>query len=421
VVVLPGLIRAAKTVCEMLSANLEGRTVCAFELPGLGASSAPAAGVSIASVSSMLADAIAAAGLADAPVVAFDLAAPLAAALPTGAPRLMTELESARRWAQQAFRPQDLRPRDDGTHLTALFAHLRDAHVLDPVGSRRAAREGLPLPDARALDEMIVTAGWSPQAYGELWSVCLQAIPGLADDRSFPFGTLADALSTLGGTDYSEPVMQAPGHGLWRDYVDIKRGRVHLRRAGHSVRPDRTGRPDCVDHPERADRQDHSVRPLIALHSAPGSAAPLQRLIDGLGESRPVIAPDFIGNGDSSRPDAPVDIARLGRDVVELATTLGLAEYDLWGTHSAAADTGIRRRPAGKLFPRDRARHLGALPATGLEHASRHVPLLAVVQGRARGRTAAPRSGCGLPAPVGDGPADQRSHLSSQLPRRVRV
>jgi pimeloyl-ACP methyl ester carboxylesterase len=336
VVVLPGLIRAARTVCEALAATLEGRAVCVFELPGLGASSAPAEEFSISSISKMLGDAIHAEGLSDAPVVAFDLAAPLALALPAGAPRFMTELDSARSWARQAFRPGNLQPRDDGTHLTALFAHLRNAHVLDPDGSRRAARDGLPLPDAQALNDMILEAGWSPQAYAALWSVCLQAIPPLADQRTISFATLADELSDITGPDHVESSTKAPRDGLWRDHVDIPRGRVHLRRAGHSVRPDRSGLPVSSDRSGRPDRSDHPGRPLIALHSAPGSAAPLQRLIEGLGESREVIAPDFIGNGDSSRPDAPVDIARLGLDVIELAAALGLSEYDLWGTHTGA-------------------------------------------------------------------------------------
>jgi pimeloyl-ACP methyl ester carboxylesterase len=49
-----------------------------------------------------------------------------------------------------------------------------------------------------------------------------------------------------------------------------------------------------------------------------------------------VIAPDFIGNGDSDKIDAPVDIATLARDALSVADALGLQRFDLWGTHTGA-------------------------------------------------------------------------------------
>ncbi len=312
VVVLPGLIRAAKTVCETLATRFQDHSFHVFELPGIGASSVPRPDLNIASVAGSLADAIAAMRLIGAPVVAFDLAAPVAAALPGASRRSMVELDTARSWAANGYNPPDLSLRDDGSHLTALFAHLRNAHVLDPKGNRRAARQGLPLPDPEALNEMVLTAGLEPSRYAALWSVCLSGVAQLGDYSPTPLEGLDQALGPSSGQDHHESMVQPYRSGIWRDYVDISRGRIHLRRAGHGGRP------------------------LIALHSAPGSAAPLTPLIQGLGASRSVIAPDFIGNGESSRPDAPVDIARLGQDVVELAKALGLEHYDLWGTHTGA-------------------------------------------------------------------------------------
>ena len=78
-------------------------------------------------------------------------------------------------------------------------------------------------------------------------------------------------------------------------------GRMHLRRAGPAGR-----------------------RPVIALHSAPGSSAPLAGLIEALATDRDVIAPDYLGNGESDKPSGRVDIAELARDVVALADTLAL-------------------------------------------------------------------------------------------------
>jgi len=42
-------------------------------------------------------------------------------------------------------------PRPDGTHLTALFAHLRDLEILEPSDRSRPARHGSPYlePDQR--------------------------------------------------------------------------------------------------------------------------------------------------------------------------------------------------------------------------------------------------------------------------------
>ncbi|MEN9774950.1 MAG: hypothetical protein RL322_2020 [Pseudomonadota bacterium] len=311
VIVLPGLIRAAQVACESLTALLPGRTLCAIELPGIGASSSPAI-CTLDSIAQMLAEAIDGAGLAGAPVVAFDLAAPLALRLPNVGQRVFPGLDAACAWAKQGLQPPDLSARDDGAHLTALFAHLRDCHVLDPEGSRCAARAGAPLPDAEALDAMMVTAGFRPAQYAALWAVCLEAVGALVRHPSPTLDQLANALGDPVGDDGPTLPSARPQAGIWRDYVDLPRGRAHLRRCGM------TGRA------------------LIALHSAPAGSAPLGHLLEGLGSSRSVIAPDFIGNGDSTRPDHPVDIARLGQDVIELADALNLQEFDLWGTHTGA-------------------------------------------------------------------------------------
>ena len=102
--------------------------------------------------------------------------------------------------------------------------------------------------------------------------------------------------------------------GIWCDYADIADGRVHLRRAG---KPGRR-------------------RPLLVFQSAPGSAAPLSGLTEGLATEREVVAPDYLGNGDSAKPRRSVDIGLLARDARQLADRLGLEQFDLWGTHTGA-------------------------------------------------------------------------------------
>ena len=59
-------------------------------------------------------------------------------------------------------------------------------------------------------------------------------------------------------------------------------------------------------------------------------------LIEGLATDREVIAPDYLGNGDSAKPRRKVDIALLARDALQLADRLGLEQFDLWGTHTGA-------------------------------------------------------------------------------------
>ncbi len=309
VVVLPGLARAASVVARELAAIAPDLAFRVFELPGIGGSAdVPCA--SMAQVVAAVRAAIEVLGLGGAPILAFDLATPIATQL--GTTRVLVTLEQARAWARRALNAPDLTPRPDGTHLNALFAHLRDAQTLDAQTGRCAAREGDPLPTPDELDAMLVTAGTRPQAYATHWSTCCNAVRTLDADGA---ATLDAALAALRGAAHGQAATlprPAPTDSIWRDYADTPRGRIHLHLSG----------------PER--------QPLIALHSAPGSAAPLRPLLAGLGTTRRVIAPDFIGNGDSAKPDARVDIATLALDVLALADTIGLAAFDLWGTHTGA-------------------------------------------------------------------------------------
>jgi pimeloyl-ACP methyl ester carboxylesterase len=273
-VVLPGLVQAASVVASRLASDTPGKSFIAFDLPGMGGS-ADVPFESLDDVADSVRGAIESVGLKGAPILAVDLAAPIAK-------RLGGAVSSA--GSAHPRNLVDISPRDDGTHLNALFAHLRNAHVLDSTG-RRAEREGKPLPTPTELDAAFLAAAINPGAYASLWSLC------------------------RGGSPVSHATSQS---GIRRDYVQTRRGCVHIRTSG----------PD--------------VSPLVALHSAPGSAAPLTPLLTRLGKHRRVIAPDFIGNGDSDKIDAPVDIAMLARDALSVADALGLQRFDLWGTHTGA-------------------------------------------------------------------------------------
>lgn len=309
VAVLPGLVQAASVVAARLAGLAPDLSFHVFELPGIGGS-ADVPSDSIGDVAASVQGAIEAAGLKGAPILAFDLAAPIAQRF-AGA-RVLFGVEQARGWAERTVKLADLSPRPDGTHLTALFAHLRDAHVLEPRTGRRAAREGEPLPTPAELDAAFLAAGTRPQRYAALWSLCCERMSGIEADGA---ASLAAAIAALRASPRLEPAAAlhgATGPAIRRDYVDTARGRVHLRLSGTNGAP------------------------LIALHSAPGSSAPLAPLLAGLGRRRRVIAPDFIGNGDSDKVDAPVDIATLARDALSVADALSLERFDLWGTHTGA-------------------------------------------------------------------------------------
>jgi len=100
-----------------------------------------------------------------------------------------------------------------------------------------------------------------------------------------------------------------------RGFADIASGQVHFRESG---------RPQG--------------RPLVLIHASPGSSLMLAPLIQAFGATRHAIAPDTMGNGDSSgamaeQPRIP-DFARWHLEALD---ALGIERFDLYGTHTGAA------------------------------------------------------------------------------------
>jgi pimeloyl-ACP methyl ester carboxylesterase len=303
VVVLPGLIRAASVVAADLAQRAPGLAFAVIELPGVGGSAAVPCGTARQGTAAVAA-AIAALGVEDAPVLALDLAGGLTAGLE--APAILVT------GADDLPPLPDVSPRPDGTHLTALFAHLRNAHVLDR-SQTRAAPAGERLPDAAELDATVAAAGERPAAFAALWAACLGATPSAAAERMPDIATALARLRDLAlrpAADASPAVRD--GGDIWCDDAATSRGRMHLRCAGRGGIP------------------------LIALASAPGSTAPLRPVISALAAERFVVAPDYLGNGGSDKPAEPVTIAVLAADILALADALDLARFDLFGTHTGA-------------------------------------------------------------------------------------
>ena len=99
-----------------------------------------------------------------------------------------------------------------------------------------------------------------------------------------------------------------------RAFADFPEGQIHYRHAGNAL-----------------------GRPLIMLHASPGSSLMLKPLIGALGETRRVIAPDTLGNGDSRPPEQEQpEIADYAQAVLALMDSLQIEQADLYGTHTGA-------------------------------------------------------------------------------------
>lgn len=101
-----------------------------------------------------------------------------------------------------------------------------------------------------------------------------------------------------------------------RGFVDIAEGQVHYRVAGQ-----------CQE----------GKAPLVMLHASPGSSRLLEPLMRALAPGRRVIATDTLGNGDSSPPaSSSATIAYFAEAHLRALDALGLARFDLYGTHTGA-------------------------------------------------------------------------------------
>lgn len=312
VVVLPSLVEHAGDAADRVAAAAPDVCATAIEWPGIGGSSGLRA-ETLADLARLVSQALARLSLADAPIVAFDLAGGIGEAL--GRPVNVVDAVDAAHRVRRGLAPPDLVARDDGTHLTSLWAFLRNARLLRAEDPTRANRDGEPLPTPEMLDRAVVAASVRAGAYARLWSLLAAGVAAAASGSGTTVAGI-DLASTLAGLSSTgacpEIPPTAPFGDLWCDYVDTPTARVHLRCAGSAERP------------------------LMVLQSAPGSTEPLSEVIRGLASTRRVIAPDFPGNGDSGKPSGPVDIARLGEMMLETADALALPRMDLWGTHTGA-------------------------------------------------------------------------------------
>ncbi len=110
--------------------------------------------------------------------------------------------------------------------------------------------------------------------------------------------------------------MPEPQATIRRGFVDVAEGQVHYRTAGSSAA---------------------AGPPLVLLHASPGSAKTLEPLLAAFADTRRVIAPDTLGNGDSSAPASrDAELSYFAAAHVRALDALGVHDFDLYGTHTGA-------------------------------------------------------------------------------------
>ena len=327
--VLPGLIDSPQAVCAQVSEVFPHHRVVALELPGLGTSSV-SAGRTVQEVRATVDAATQHMG-SIAGCLAFDLAIPVALdtslATHLGHRLVLVKLSQARWLAQHKPRCADFTMDHDGTYLYKLWNHIRDVDMLESFEPRRPRNQGA-YKCADALDETFLSFAVQPQQYADLWATLSSAIAAMPA-TSPALVTCAETLSETSSEVFAgaplviaaapcTPTDGATGEAgaavpiIKRGYQEISTGQMHYRTAGSG--------DSCV----------------VALLAGPFSSALLTPLLQHLGANHRIIAPDYIGQGDSPRAPEETTIARAAADIDELTRKLGWTQYSVYGTQTGA-------------------------------------------------------------------------------------
>ncbi len=287
---------------------------------------------------------------------------------------------------------------EDGSHLVSLWSRYRDQHIFYPWHDRRIdVRMDIPMPSARHLHDGVMDLLRAGDGYRVAYAAAFRHEPaGALGAVSMPTALVAredDLLAThLDRLPALGPQLQTKllprGKDAWAGWIGdfaSKTARDDHDAPAASWRPI-AGRLSCT-YADTSAGQLHvrgnpagDKRPLILFHASPTSARALQSLTRALAETRPVIAFDTLGNGNSDKPhgyqrpiswdprgprephnavqpEAPWDHPGIGdyaQVVVEALDSLGLDEVDLYGSHTGGS---IGMEVAIALGP-ERARNL---------------------------------------------------------------
>lgn len=319
-VVVAGLTRSARVLGGDLRRALPGWRVVAVDPPGVGGS-AGAASSGVQDAAAAVAQALSFLDGEPCALVCAELSGALAPALTellAPAVTVLLDPDSACGWVDTGVRPPAPGPRDDGTHLTALWSFLRDRRLLRADNPGLPRTDGAPLPSTEELSAGFVDAMTDPVAFARVWGLCSSALPaalaalpdaprvGLVDDLAGVLPVLAASSARPG------PTAPLAGTAVWHEYRDTATGRVHLRRAGSQGRP------------------------VLVLPTGGGSSAQFAPVLSGLARSRTAVAVDWHGNGLSEPLDRTATAATLAEEAFAVADALDWDVFDLWGSHTGA-------------------------------------------------------------------------------------
>jgi pimeloyl-ACP methyl ester carboxylesterase len=322
-IVVAGLTLGANVVALKLGALLNGWRVTVLELPGIGGSSGLPA-QSTDAIADALSGVIAALGYKNYALATYDLeSSVLPALLAKGSAKpartVTIGLDRALSWADRGLEAPALEPRQDGTHLIALWNYLRDCHLLEPGDGTQPATGGEPIPTVEELEDTFVASSVAPLNYADAWKACMQGVRKVHSLSGVTHIHLTEELPpalsdlNLGRSDIPLPPTKPLSDGrLWHEYRETARGRVHLRRASGEGRP------------------------MLVLPTGGGSSAQFSPVITGLAKDRQVFALDYFGNGLSDKLNRDVTIEMLADDAAAVIEALGFDQVDVWGSHTGS-------------------------------------------------------------------------------------
>lgn len=214
-----------------------------------------------------------------------------------------------------------------GAAVMSRWGEVVDGMLFRPWWERTGAtRLHRPLPSAVVVNEVfldVVDHHGAHRAFADAaraqWPNLPKAPTESAPQHTF-IGLLELVKANASGSDLPEmPTTDATvEHGKYR-YVDVDGLQIHIRQFGH-------GRPE---------------RPLLLLHSNPGSGKGLEALAEALAATRPTIVWDAPGHGRSDdltgpRAESPTLAEIYAPTLVGLLDTLGIDVVDVYGTHTGA-------------------------------------------------------------------------------------
>jgi pimeloyl-ACP methyl ester carboxylesterase len=327
VLLLHDWMSTSKSMEPWMYSHASGFFMVALDLPGCGESEALLSDADdLFSYVNALEETLGALGLGRVSIYGEGTGAALAVAYAFSHPERIAQLafrdlmdrnhpEREALWLRAAD-PQ--RPQVDGTHVVRSWSMLRDSKMSDPWFFRDAQhRLEQPMPNAEALHDATLEL---LRGYGQSNALLRAALNYGALGHLTELQSVVKYIVEQAGAAEAVSRSFCPAltphntKAIYRSYVSSSVGTLLVRIAGAA-----------------------NNLPVLLIHSSPQSGAAVEPLMHVFAESRRVIAFDTPGNGDSSSCPGTPSIGGLAKVLAEGLDTLGVNEFDVYGTHTGAA------------------------------------------------------------------------------------